>query len=98
EPIAAARNGFDDGLAAIANGLTRLAHAMCQDLIAHDYIRPDRLDQFLLGHKTASVFNEVAQNLHRLWTQHNVAIRNPQGAARDIQRVSLELKHLEAAP
>jgi hypothetical protein len=49
------------------------------------------------GDKTVSVFNEVAQDLEGLRTQLNVAIRSPQGAAPDIQRISLELKHLEAA-
>jgi hypothetical protein len=44
----------------------------------------------------AIVFNKIAQDLEGLRTQLNIAIRSPQGAARDIKRISLELKHLEA--
>ncbi len=67
---------------------------MRQRLIGHGHVRPNRLDQFLLGHKAVSVFNKIAQDLEGLWTQLNIAVRSPQRAAPDIQRISLELKHL----
>ncbi len=98
EPVAAPRHGRDDGLPAVADGLTNLADAMRQRLVGHDHVRPDRPYQFLFGDNTVSVFDEVAQDLEGLRTQLNVAICSPQGAAREIQRISLELKHLEAAP
>src|SRR5215831_10203773 len=66
---------------------------MCQRLVGHGHVRPNRLNQFLLGHKTVSVFNKIAQDLEGLWAQLNVAVRSPQRAAPDIQRISLELKH-----
>jgi hypothetical protein len=70
---------------------------MGQRLVSHNDVWPDRLNQFLLGHKTISVFNKITQDLEGLRAQLNIAIRSPQRAARDIQRISLELKHLEAA-
>jgi hypothetical protein len=69
---------------------------MCQHLVGHDHIRPDRLHQFFPGYNTVSVFNEVAQDLEGLWTQLKVAIRGSQRAACDIQRISLESEHLGA--
>src|SRR5262249_19464087 len=98
EPVAAARHCRDDGLPAVPDGLTNLADAMRQYFLGHGHIRPDCLDQFLFGYKTVGVFNEVAQNLEGLRTQLHVAIRGSQGAAREIERISLELKHVEAAP
>src|SRR5262249_28771479 len=51
EPVATARYGLDDGLVAIANGLAHFAHAMRQRFVGYGDIRPDRLEQLLLGHQ-----------------------------------------------
>jgi hypothetical protein len=94
EPVAAARYVLDDGLLAVTDGLTNLAHAVCQRLVGHDHIRPDRLHQLLLGYNTVSVFKQITQDLERLWAQLKLAVRRSQRAVCDIQRISLELEHL----
>jgi hypothetical protein len=69
---------------------------MCQRLIGHGHVRPDRLEQLLLGHKAIGILHEIAQQLEALRTQRNLAIRGSQRVARDIQRVSVESEHLGA--
>src|SRR5262249_59612091 len=95
EPVATARYVPDDGLLAVTDGLTNLAHAVCQRLVGHDHIRPDRLHEFLLGYNPVSVFKQIAQDLERLWAQLNLAVRGSQRAPFDIQRISLESEHSE---
>src|SRR5262245_62158483 len=61
-------------------------------------IRPDRLQQFLLGYHAVWIFREIAQQLEILPPQRNLPIRGSQRVARDIERISLELQHLERRP
>jgi hypothetical protein len=95
EPVAAAGHRRDDGLLAVSDGLTNLAYAMRQGLVGYDHVWPDRLDQFLLGHQAIRILHEIAQHLEALRTQLNIAVRGTQRAARDIQRIALELEHLK---
>jgi hypothetical protein len=97
EAVAAARHGHDDGLLAVANRLANLAYAMHQCVVGQDHIRPDGSYQLVLGHETIGVFNKTAQNLEALRPQRNLAISGSQRAVSDIERISLELKHLGAA-
>jgi hypothetical protein len=98
EPVAATRYGLDDGLVGIANGFAHFAHAMCQRLVRHVHVGPDSLKQLLPGHEAIGILQEIAQQLEALRAQRNLAIHGSQHIARDIQRISLELEHLGAAP
>src|SRR5262249_28839821 len=92
-----ARNGLDDRLPAVADGVAGLAHTMRQRLVGHHCVRPNRLDEFLLCDQAAGVFDEIAQDFECLGPQLNLAIGSPQRAGRFIQRVSLETVHLCSA-
>ena len=91
------RHGCDNGLLAVTDGLANLAHATCQRLVGYDNIRPDRLEQLLLGHQAIRILHEIAQQLEALRAKRKLAIRGSQRVPRDIQRISLELEHLRAA-
>src|SRR5215471_5724355 len=95
EPIAAAQDSHDYGLLAVTDGLTNVAYAMRQRFVRDDDIRPDRLEQLLRGHQAIRILHEIAQQLEALRPKCNLAIRGSQRVPRDIQRISLELEHLE---
>jgi hypothetical protein len=84
-----------DGLLAVTEGLPNLAHAMRQRFVGYDNIRPDRLEQLLLGQQAIWIFHEIAQQFEALATKRNLAIPGSQRVPHDIERISLELKHLE---
>jgi hypothetical protein len=58
-------------------------------------MRPDRPEQLVLGHQAVRILHEIAQQLEALAAERDLAIRGSQRVARDIQRISLELEHLE---
>jgi hypothetical protein len=95
EPVTAPRHGRDDGLLAVTDGLTNLADAMCQGLVGYHDVRPDRLDQFFLGHQAIRILHEIAQHLEAFRAQSNFAIRGSQRATGDVQRIALEFEHAE---
>ncbi len=97
EPVPAARHGLDDGLRAVTDGVTHLAHAMRQRFLGYGHIRPDRLQQLFLGHQAIRILREIVQQLEALPPQRNLAICASQRVARDIERISSELQHLEPA-
>jgi hypothetical protein len=47
---------------------------MCEHMVGHNHIRPDRLHQFFLGYSPVSIFEQIAQDLEGLWAQLNVVI------------------------
>jgi hypothetical protein len=68
---------------------------MRQRFVSHDNIWPDRLEQLLLGHQAIWILQEIAQQLEALPAKRNLAIRGSQRVACNIERISLELEHLE---
>ena len=93
--VSSARHGFDDCLIRVGDGLAHLADAARQRLVGHDHVRPDRLDQLVLGDKAPGIFDQTAQHLEALGTQIDFAIGGPQTALRNIQRIFTELEYHE---
>ena len=53
---------------------------------------PHRADQFVLGHNSVGILDEVAQNVEALGPQFDILVVSAQPAARDIKRKSFKLK------
>jgi hypothetical protein len=68
---------------------------MCQRFVGCCDIRPDRPEQLLLAHQAFRILQKIAQQLEALWTQRNLAVGGSQRVALGIQRISLELEHLQ---
>jgi hypothetical protein len=82
-------------LLAVTDRLANLAHATRQRFFGYNNIRPDRLEQLLLGHQAIRILQKIAQHLEILRAKRNLAIGGPQRVPRDIQRISLELEHCD---
>src|SRR5260370_8020855 len=96
--ISWSRDGPDDCLTIVADGIADLAHTMRQRFVGHDHVRPDRLDELLLGHQATSVLNEIAQDLECPRAQFDDAISRPERTARRIERISLKPVHIRWHP
>jgi hypothetical protein len=93
EPVAAARNGLDHGLIAVAKGFTHFADASGERLVCHHDVRPHRLDKLLFGHQTISIRDEAAQYLKALWAEGDLAVSASKAAANGIQRELPKSEH-----
>src|SRR5215468_4215235 len=97
EPVAAARHGRNNDLLAVTDRVANLTDAAHQRFVGYGHIRPDRLEQLLLGHQAIGILHKIAQQLEVLGAKRNLAIGGSQRVPRDIQRISLESEHLVAA-
>jgi len=65
KPVAAAGNSLDDR-ATVADRLADLADALCERLVSHDHVRPNRLDDFVLRHQSAAALDKITQDFKAL--------------------------------
>jgi hypothetical protein len=63
---------------------------MRQRVIGHGYVRPDRLDEFLLGDQASGIFHQITQDLECPRAQFDLAIAVPERTAGGIERISLK--------
>src|SRR3954451_13310994 len=91
--ISPARNGPDDFLIGVGDRLAHLADAARERLVGHDHVRPDLLDQLVLGDEAPGIFDQTAQHLEALGTQIDFTIGGPQTTLREIQRIVTELEY-----
>jgi hypothetical protein len=54
-------------LLTVAQGIANFAYAMRKRFIGNDHVRPDRLDQLVLGHKTLGILDKIKQDFKALW-------------------------------
>jgi hypothetical protein len=71
-------------LPAVTDRLANLAHTTRQRFVGYDHIRPDRLEQLLLGHEAIRILHKIAQQFEILRAKRNLAIGGSQRVSRDI--------------
>jgi hypothetical protein len=79
-------------LLVVTEGVADLSDAVRKDVVSHDNVGPDRLDQIFLGHDTVGILHEKAQNFEALGPQLDFTICGSQGASRNVERKAFKLE------
>ena len=88
--VATTRDGLDDPVRLIAQGLPYISDALNQCIVGDEDTGPDCLDQLVLADHPAPIFDKIAQDVEGFWPQLNVIVSAPQRASLQVQRVDVE--------
>ena len=94
--IAATVHGLDEprGAPGIAEDLPQLVHASDEHVLGHVDLRPDLLEQLVLGHQPARPGRQILEDGERLATQGNDLVVAVQTGVRCIEREGRKPEHV----